>query len=261
MRRLFLPLMLIRLRLDRAEKQLKTYILVMFILIAVCAVLLVILNASNRKNIRQMQRLLDEWQMQNKYMDNTVSLCTETVKLTDEVRNSIESACIDREKLCLNKCDRILSDTNGADTALGVLLFEKKQICFEKDIEFFDEATFLPDENQIDEIDSVSVIGNLLDNAIEALEASDMERKDKYIRFISSRKKNVWIVRVINPLDDKKIIDKNLNTSKTDKINHGLGMSIVRMLISRYSGEIKITNKGRCFEVSAYLVIKRRGRR
>ncbi len=233
------------------------YLFIVILLILFCIALLVVLKKATDKNKSNTQHMIDEWQKQNKYMDNTVEICEKALELTAEVRQSIESAQIGREESCIEKCDSLLVSINGADTALGVLIFEKKHVCIENDIEFIDNISFIPSENQVKEIDSVSIMGNVLDNAIEAAILTDKVKTKRYINVISACKKNVWIIKVTNSKNDLVITDKDFNTTKSDKENHGHGINIIRMIAYRYNGEVDISDKRDSFEVSIYITMKR----
>ena len=144
-----------------------------------------------------------------------------------------------------------------ADTATGVLLSEKKRLCREKNIDFIDEATFIPTEECVKEVDAVSVIGNLLDNAIEgALRAID-KGTYKYVKLVSRKNKNVWMIKVMNTKSREVTVDSLIRTEKADKENHGFGIGIVNMVADKYNGKVKIVDKKESFEVSVYMVMKK----
>ena len=233
------------------------YLFIIFVLILVSIVMLLVLRGVIGNNNKKMRRIIDEWQKQNRYMENTVKVYEKALALTDEISTSIEAVCIADEEGCIRKCETLLSAVNGADTALGVLIFEKKQRCLDSGIKFTDEIRFIPSKNQIKEIASVCIMGNAIDNAIEALLKVDDDKIEKNIRVQSMCRKNLWILKIINPISEKNIIDKELKTTKTDKENHGHGINIIRMLADKYNGEVKIAGKKNTFEISVYMPMKK----
>ena len=234
-----------------------TYILTMLGLISFCIVLLVILMKLNKRNRQQIEKMMGEWQKQNKYMEETVKICNKALELTSEVKNNIDSAQIESQKNYIKKCEELLCSINGADTAIGVLLSEKKRMCREKNINFIDEAVFIPTEECIKEVDSVSVMGNLLDNAIEAALRVDDETVEKYVKLVSQKKKNIWTIKVVNTKVRETSLDAHMETEKKDKENHGFGIGIVNMIADKYNGRVRMIDRKDSFEVSVHMIMKK----
>ena len=97
----------------------------------------------------------------------------------------------------------------------------------------------------INEHELCSIMGNILDNAIE----NTKSHGDMTINI--GKKKGYFNISVKNSVED--FNNLNLVTNKADKENHGLGLSIIRENISKYNGILDIYNKGDMFCVSAYL--------
>lgn len=97
----------------------------------------------------------------------------------------------------------------------------------------------------INEHELCSIMGNILDNAIE----NTKSHGDMTINI--GKKKGYFNISVKNSVED--FNNSNLVTNKADKENHGLGLSIIRENISKYNGILDIYNKGDMFCVSAYL--------
>lgn len=236
---------------------LSMYVAIMLGLIFFCIILLLVLIKLNKKNSQQIEIMIEKWQEQNRYMNNTVDICNKALELTEEIKGSIDSTQVEGQKEHIKKCNDLLTSMNGADTAIGVLLSEKKRLCREKNIDFIDEATFIPTEGCIKEVDAVSVIGNLLDNAIEgALRAID-KGTYKYVKLVSRKNKNVWMIKVMNTKSREVTVDSLIRTEKADKENHGFGIGIVNMVADKYNGTVKIVDKKESFEVSVYMVMKK----
>lgn len=236
---------------------LSMYVAIMLGLIFFCIILLLVLIKLNKKNSQQIEIMIEKWQEQNRYMNNTVDICNKALELTEEIKGSIDSTQVEGQKEHVKKCNDLLTSMNGADTAIGVLLSEKKRLCREKNIDFIDEATFIPTEGCIKEVDAVSVIGNLLDNAIEgALRAID-KGTYKYVKLVSRKNKNVWMIKVMNTKSREVTVDSLIRTEKADKENHGFGIGIVNMVADKYNGTVKIVDKKESFEVSVYMVMKK----
>lgn len=87
---------------------------------------------------------------------------------------------------------------------------------------------------KIEICDLVSVLGNLLDNALEAAEQSE----DKFIHFQTDRKNGYDIVTVTNSCDNKPQSDGGkLKTTKSNKRFHGLGIKSIKTALKKYDGD------------------------
>lgn len=105
------------------------------------------------------------------------------------------------------------------------------------------EGTYL-----IDEIDFCIILGNLLDNAIEA----EQNVKSKNINLFIAEDKGVIYAKIQNNIEEPNHI-KLFETSKTDKVNHGIGIRSVKEIIKKYDGTIRFNVMNNKFEVSLLL--------
>ena len=93
----------------------------------------------------------------------------------------------------------------------------------------------VPKQLNIDIADFVTLLGNLLDNALEALKKVDREQRILTIKIMFSQER--LIGRITNTycgeiyLKDDKIL-----TSKKEKQKHGYGLSNVEKIIKKYNG-------------------------
>lgn len=84
----------------------------------------------------------------------------------------------------------------------------------------------------IDIIDLCVVLGNLIDNSIEAcLKIQNIE--DRFIKISIKQEKNVLQLKIINSQIKQQFAGQ---TSKKDKIHHGFGMQNVKEIIDKYNG-------------------------
>lgn len=104
---------------------------------------------------------------------------------------------------------------------------------------------------KIDRIDLCVLIGNLLDNAIEACKKFDGER---YIEMSILQRANMVNLVVVNPFIGE-ICNTNgiYCTSKEDKYSHGFGLKSVKTIINKYDGYIELSDNINVFTVSALL--------
>lgn len=84
------------------------------------------------------------------------------------------------------------------------------------------------------------VIGNILDNAIEACSMCDDSIEKIISVSIYVQNKNIFI-DVENPKDNNEI---QFNTWKSDKENHGIGLNSVKKIADKYSGTLVTEDNG-----------------
>ena len=112
----------------------------------------------------------------------------------------------------------------------------------------------IPEKLNIRPFDLSVVLGNLLDNAIEAATKS---KKEKQINITMELDRNVIYINISNTFDGNlNYIDSKLTTTHMDKENHGLGLNSVRKSIERYNGTMNIHHKDNLFYVDVLIYNK-----
>lgn len=133
---------------------------------------------------------------------------------------------------------------------LNVVLNQKYRLAKRKDISFLFYANDLSDL-WLEEQDVVSLLSNLLDNAIEACEKLEGERKI-WVKLVREKRQFVLSIRntVPEPVD---IQDDEIPTSKEDKVKHGIGLKNVQMILNKYKGMGMMRYEERCFSYTAVI--------
>lgn len=120
-----------------------------------------------------------------------------------------------------------------------------KGITVDKDIN-------IPDDLNVDIIDLTVVIGNLMDNAIEANER--VSPSEKRITLKIYIKNDYLLIHTENPY--KEIIkneDNEFITTKEDKNNHGIGLQNINFIVEKYSGFMDIDHSNQIFTMKIAL--------
>ena len=107
---------------------------------------------------------------------------------------------------------------------------------------------FVSGFDEINIIDLCVLVGNLLDNAIEACQKID---KQKRIQVSFKQEGNFLNVIIKNTYIDEK--NNDLLTTKDNKLNHGYGIKSVRSIVEKYEGTFKIIKNNGYFIVSVLL--------
>lgn len=143
---------------------------------------------------------------------------------------------------------------HSQNTALDVVLSGKMLTCNSKNI----VITCIADGRRLgfmDDCDIYALFGNILDNAMEAVEhVSDPEK-----RMISLQ---VYTQDDFLKVEEENFFEGSLQyegglpaTTKTDRINHGFGIQSIRMLVEKYDGTLKIQTQEDIFTLSILIPI------
>lgn len=101
----------------------------------------------------------------------------------------------------------------------------------------------LPAVLPIADTDLCALMGNALDNAIEAVQKSE----DKHMSIRCKAERGLFMLRVKNPLAGK--VHADLSTTKKDKALHGFGLAGMREIVARYGGCLEAGTKENVFEL------------
>lgn len=106
--------------------------------------------------------------------------------------------------------------------------------------------------NDIDESDFASLIGNMLDNAFEAVSRIELPTtKQVELHFLHMNQNRMIICR--NTIEKSVLTDnRNLNSTKSGS-NHGFGHIIMETIASKYNGFVTYTEKDNLFCVQVTL--------
>lgn len=109
-----------------------------------------------------------------------------------------------------------------------------------------------PRHTNIRSVDLTAILGNLLDNAMEASTTAPDELR--FIEITIRRVNYMLIIKVENGFGGNVIMENDtLQTSKTDKDLHGWGLKSAYAAVDRYDGAIEITCNNHIFQTIATL--------
>lgn len=102
----------------------------------------------------------------------------------------------------------------------------------------FELNLFIPADLPIEQSDIGVILGNALDNAIDATKQCTVAKRS--LRISMGIKKEAWIIVITNPYEHKLKTDKNGDflSTKEDKKRHGFGLNSIRKITDKYQGEI-----------------------
>lgn len=132
------------------------------------------------------------------------------------------------------------------DKALDYLISSKMALAEQEQIKTKVNIEY-PHNTNIRSVDLITILGNLLDNALEAAETAPMD-----LRFLSltiRRINAMLIIKVENGYGNEPTENEGeLETSKDDKASHGWGLKSVQTAADRYDGTITTDYKDGVFQ-------------
>ena len=135
---------------------------------------------------------------------------------------------------------------------IDAILSQKQKQSQERQIRL-DVAHHLYDIQRISDIDLSVILGNALDNAIEATaQTEDINRR--VISLSLKTEKGLLSIKLKNPITGP-LITRNGQylSTKSDHKNHGLGLSSIRLLVEKYQGLMQIDTTENTFSLTILL--------
>lgn len=192
-----------------------------------------------REQIKQMDNRLKGFLHDMKYYLRMIGIYAENGEV-DKIKNAIKELEIrtdteQKERICAN---------DFLNTILNDYLI--KGIYQKVPVEFFVEQGFQID--YIKEIDQISILGNILDNAIEAAKKCD---GSVAMRCFMQNNGYFSVIHIENNYNGQLLdLGYAYATTKKDKGIHGYGMSNVKELVSKYEGIIQEEHDEKCFHTT-----------
>ena len=187
-------------------------------------------NDMLQKSLDETEKTFSMWrQSVHDYKNNIIALSSLAKK--KDIQAIEEYLSSEREKL--NAKTFYIKTGNSV---IDVIVNTKQNIALNRGINFIVNAG-VSEDLQISALDMSSMLGNLIDNAIEA----SINEQNPEINLNIKEKKNFLIIEISNNFTGE--FDQNCNTTKKDKALHGIGMKSIRSTVQKYSGEFSIDKK------------------
>lgn len=108
-------------------------------------------------------------------------------------------------------------------------------------------------QNGITNNDLCTVLANTVDNAIRG--CADVEKAK--IKIVGNETPNGFVLNVSNPvLNNVRIKNNTVKTSKSDKENHGFGIGIVKKTAKNYNGFVGLSCEDNVFKIEVGFILK-----
>lgn len=225
----------------------------MFFIPFMCWVIMLVLIIKDRKAEKEREELYEKQTLSEKWKDSEAQYEGEIQRLIDEIRAKvIEEQDAEELNALREKCGQYTGKFVSEIPVINALFAYKKSICVSQNIEADFHLQKIP-EGAMSESEMISLFGNLLDNSIEAAQKCEKG----YITVESKVVKGQWLTKVSNSkLETETPLDNDMATTKEDKLNHGIGTKIIKKIIKKNKGHMKLKDYGDRFEVLISLPAK-----
>lgn len=201
------------------------------------------------------KRLLEQ---QNQYYARQFSIMKESLQSLKEMKHDwknhlsavhslIQRGEIEKSLLHISEMFQISSQVGQAHTGnivVDSILNFKLQEVFRNHIEISLDIN-IPETVNIPSFDLTVIIGNLIDNAMEAvLKLED----NRYINIKMSYDKGQFLCCIMNPFDGtlNKVLNQYRTTKNTNE-NHGIGLESIKSTLKKYKGSIDLEHNNNVF--------------
>ena len=228
-------------------------------LLVVCLILLLAINCAiyylydaiiDRMNQAAEMDLVKQ---QGKYYQHEFELMQESEKQIEILRHDMKNQIIhlqallrDGEYADLSVCMAELlgnvqsySGIKSGNKIIDCILNYKMTQILSERIDFHYDIV-VPTQLDIKDFDLISLLGNMIDNAIEASLKEPMDARE--IELSITLQYNILVLRIRNYCSKlpAKLELENLKTSKLNKKLHGKGMLSIKQIAENYSGSVRV---------------------
>ncbi|MBU5426905.1 GHKL domain-containing protein [Tissierella pigra] len=236
--------------------------------------LILLINFATFYLYDEISRILSEekdkilMQQQNKYYEKQLELMRASLKSIKTIKHDLKNhmtslyALVEEDKKeevleYLSGVIKVFNNKEGlastGNTVIDSIInfklreAEKEKITVNIDLN-------IPRELNIPSFDITIILGNLLDNALNAVKKLE---KDRYINIKIKYTRGRLIVKIDNSFDGIIIKEKGkIITSHRDKTNHGLGLESVKTVLNKYNGLIEFKYDSNIFHTALLMFVE-----
>lgn len=204
---------------------------------------------------------------QNKYYDKQFEMIKSSLQTTSAIRHDLKNHMFSIRSLVENgdmketlnyisvimddigtRKDRSATGNTVIDSIINFKLQEAEQRGIKTNLDLK-----IPEKLEIPSFDMTVILGNLLDNAIKAM---NKVNENPFIDLKIKYDKGRLMIQTENPYKGE-IIEENgmILTTDDDKVNHGIGLQSVRKVIQKYDGIMNIDCSSNIFSVTLLMYV------
>ena len=227
----------------------------------VCYFMVIRLSKANSAKVEYELQMID-LNYKKQYAENIKSQHEEIRRIRHDMKQSyqviqrfvVENNFDELAEYLPQICEQINKISSAVDTnhsIINAILNTKLSFAKSQGIKTLCSSVKQIHAEKIEEIDLCHLIGNMMDNAIEAALKISSE-KTKYVEVSITERNAMILITVRNSYEDV-LIDEGLNTSKDNKANHGFGIKTIRKIARKYQGSADFYIEGDLFCCSVML--------
>ncbi|MDF2802331.1 MAG: Histidine kinase, gyrase and HSP90-like ATPase [Anaerocolumna sp.] len=247
------------------KKDMEATIIVIFIVSIIITILILSFYDKIISSLQQItldQLIFQKYEIAQSYYDELLVKSKQLSALRHDFKNHLGVIQSRLEKENYGEAiDYLISLTVHTNTAgdfvmtnstiISSILQSKKSECELKRIQFEYETLFDKIYN-VSDLELIIILGNILDNAIEATEK--VLPKDKAILLTINQINTYLVIQCTNPYVEKPTLKNGrLVTTKDNKALHGIGLTNVIEVCEKYGGECTFTFENDLFVINILL--------
>lgn len=152
------------------------------------------------------------------------------------------------QEFMVNPSEYVMTGNENIDSVLNYKIRRAKELLNEVETKIS-----IPEKINLYSFDLNVILGNLLDNAVEAA----VQTEEKKLQIQMSIERGVLFLNISNSYNEKFSGKKGIGkTTKADKYHHGIGMKNVQTIVEKYHGDMEIMCDSSRFEVDIMLYMK-----
>lgn len=211
-----------------------------------------------QEHIEEMERIYSGIRSMKHDMKNTLAVI---MQLAGKAEAELQTYLLELNQ----NFERLEFQFKTGNTVIDILLNMKyhEVIRTIPDIQIDAERLLFLEEIYIQSYDIGVIIGNALDNAIEACRKLKAEKQEAetFIRISCFKKGKILFIEVENSFNGKVVKKKQSEfpvTDKTDKKAHGIGLVNIKHTVEKYHGAVDWSVNGKVFTLSVMMKNERR---
>lgn len=118
-----------------------------------------------------------------------------------------------------------------------------------------DIQVWVPPVLPVEVVDVVTILGNLLENAMDAVKKAEQKEMKLEIKYA----KGCLFIKVENTFDGHIQYEENAIVSQKKGEGHGYGMKNIRQSVEKYNGYIKMSHSENTFSTGVFLYVEKEG--
>ena len=219
-------------------------------------ILIILFGVMERRRLREdvdsMRELVHEQHEQYRHSKQSVELVNEKYhdlkSLLEGFHGEISREQIDTLKARVGEYDTHIETGNHV---LDIVLSEKRAVAAARKIDF---TSFVDGKGLdfIEELDLYSLVGNALNNAIDAV--SKLPEGERFITMTLRAEGGVVTMHVENPYGGDVVMENELPKTQRDERYHGFGMKSMERICEKYDGTLAVKAEGGIFSLDAVLL-------